>query len=161
VVENSSPEPAEYFDDDQEAADCFAMAELTPDQFEEVLVEARVQGDLSRENVARLCRERTTEQKTIGRDGKAYPKAPRPRPKPPRKSIVDEMGTAVFQLDKDVRRIMRLVNDDRFARNRSELDRRNRGDLLRIVNALDDVVWNLSGLRWGYDDDQLYNGDTR
>jgi hypothetical protein len=56
---------------------------------------------------------------------------------------------------------MRLVNDYRFARNRSELDRRNRGDLLRIVNALDDVVWNLSGLRWGYDDDQLYNGDTR
>jgi hypothetical protein len=161
-VRNFPPQAAEYFDDDQEAADCFAMSELTPDQFEEVLAEARVQEDLSRENVARLSHECTTEQKTIGRDGKTYPKPSRPAPKPRRKSIVDEMGTAVFQLDKDVRRIMRLVDDDRFARNRSELDARNRGDLLRLVDCLDDAVFNLSRFRRGDHDDELYKrGDGR
>ena len=122
------------------AADCFAMAELPPDQFEEVLADARVQEDLSRENVARLSRERTTEQKTIGRDGKAYPKPKQPLSKPRRGPITDEFGRAVRDLEKAVNRVVRLAGDDRFALHRDAIRLGKLGTLIRIVNQLDDDV---------------------
>lgn len=49
------------------------MADVGDAEFEQVLAEARAEGDLSRENVSRLCRDRSTQQKTtVGRDGKTY-----------------------------------------------------------------------------------------
>ena len=74
----------------EEYRDCLAMADLPEDQFEEVLVEAREQDDLSRENVARLARDRTVEQEPItGRDGKTYKRKQRRQP-PPEPEHTDE-----------------------------------------------------------------------
>jgi hypothetical protein len=125
------PEPTEFFADDQEAADCFAMADLSADEFESVLADARAQGDLSRENVAQLCQNR---------------KPPATQQKPRRGPITDEFGRAIRDLEKAANRVVRLAGDDRFARNRDEIRLRNLGTLIRIVNHLDDdVIVALSG----------------
>jgi hypothetical protein len=67
------PPPEPVFADDQEAADCFAMADLADDEFETVLADSRAQGDLSREHVAQLCREHAAESTpTTGLDEDDY-----------------------------------------------------------------------------------------
>jgi hypothetical protein len=152
--ENSSPEPelvdaGVFFDDDQEAADCSAMAEVSDDDFDSVLADARSQDDLSRENVARLSRERVDDKNAVtGRDGKTYrpkPKDDAAKQKPRRGPLTDDFRRAVSELDKAVNRLAKLAADDRFNRNQSELCGRNLGDLLRIFDRLDDdVLWRLS-----------------
>jgi hypothetical protein len=84
-----------------------------------------------------------------GLDGKTYPSLPRRETSaaPRRKSIVDAMGTAVFVVDRDVRRITNLVGDGRFPRNRDELSARNLGDLVRVRDALTNAIEQLRGIR--------------
>lgn len=132
--ENSSPEPWSVFDDDQEAADCLAMAGLSDDEFDSVITQARAEGDLSRENVSQLSREKTSEYKletprspiqakqTAGLDGKTYPKSrPQEATKPRRKPITDEARSIGLDLARITRRLNKLIDDDRFAKNREEI----------------------------------------
>jgi len=48
----------ELIPDPDERRDIHVMGTVTDEQFEEVLAEARAEGDLSRENVAQKCKER-------------------------------------------------------------------------------------------------------
>jgi hypothetical protein len=150
--ENSSPVPAwfaESFGDDQDAADSWAMSAVSDDEFESVLHDARAQGDLSRENVVRLCGEQTNDKAAVtGKDGKTYrptPKNDATKQKPRRGPITDDFRRAVSELDKAVNRLAKLAADDRFNRNQSELCGRNLVVLLGIFTRLDDdVLWRLS-----------------
>jgi hypothetical protein len=161
------PEPeTEYFADAEEAADCFAMAELSEDEFNSVLADARAKGDLSREHVAHLCRETAvindlaTEEKlcnalqsfdsppepTTGLDGKLYPpKPPRPEPKskPRRGPITDSFDRAVSNLTRATNSIANLRADDRFNRNRSGLSHLA-SDITRAIKILDELQVQLS-----------------
>jgi hypothetical protein len=149
-------DPIEVFASAQEAADSFAMADLSGDEFESVLRDARAQDDLSRENVARLAREQTNDKTVVGRDGKTYrstPKNDAAKHKPRRGPITDEFWRAVSELEKAVNRVAKLAADDRFNPNRPGLCSRNLGPLLSIANKLDDdVIWRLSG---GFDRHEL------
>lgn len=130
--EFSSPEPGPVFDDDQEAADCLAMAGLSDDEFDSVITQARAEGDLSRENVAQLSREKTPEYKletprspiqakqTAGLDGKTYSRQ-QETSKPRRKPITDEAMSIGLDLGRITRRLSKLLDDDRFAKNRAEI----------------------------------------
>ena len=82
---------SDFFDDADEAADIIAMADVDGETFDAVLAEARAGGDLSREAVARRCRDRRQDRTVTGMDGKTYaqpkqnrrPKSQQTRRKPP------------------------------------------------------------------------------
>jgi hypothetical protein len=100
--------------DDKEMADCVAMAEFSDDEFDNVLADARRQDDLSRENVAQLCRERVAAPTpTTGLDGKTYPKPQPPQPKP-RKDFTEVIDYRLTALDDQINRLEQLVKSDRF-----------------------------------------------
>jgi hypothetical protein len=96
-------------------ADLIAESE---DDFEASLVEARVEGDLSRENVAN----KLPASSVAGLDGKVYP-AKKPRT-PKRQPLPDAFREAVAQLEKAADRVERLLADDRFERHAEELAHR-------------------------------------
>lgn len=67
---------AGLINDVQDLAEILAMADVTDEEFEQVLAEGRAQGDLSRGNVVKLCDQRSRNSKPVnGLDGKTY--APR------------------------------------------------------------------------------------
>jgi hypothetical protein len=114
---------------------------------EQAAIHQRIQSDREQIEAFNRARKNTSVADAIatitGRDGKTYPShksQPPPEQKPRRNSIVDEMGTAVFHLYEDVRRVRQLVADNRFPDNRIELSRRNGGDLGLIVAQLNDVI---------------------
>jgi hypothetical protein len=132
--------------DVDEYRDIMAMADVSDEEFDQVLAVARSEeDDLSRENVARICRDGTTEKKQIvGLDGKSYP---RPAPKPPqserkpnRRPITDAFDTAVYDLGKVTQRLARLAADDRFDRNRSAIASRRLSDLQRAGHLIDEIT---------------------
>ena len=72
---------------DDEAAEIMAMADFDDDTFNSALAKARGEGDLSRQNIIKKCRERKLAP-VIGLDGKTYTKPkrkPRPESQPPQK----------------------------------------------------------------------------
>jgi hypothetical protein len=76
VMHDASPAPVSaYFTDAAEEADIMAMADVTDAEFQQVLAEARAEGDLSRQNVANKC---APAKPVTGLDGKTYTK---PKPK--------------------------------------------------------------------------------
>jgi hypothetical protein len=76
VMHDASPAPVSaYFTDAAEEADIMAMADVTDAEFQQVLAEARAEGDLSRENVVNKC---APNKPVTGLDGKTYTK---PKPK--------------------------------------------------------------------------------
>jgi len=124
-VQNRTPdEPAEvedhlvaagYFTDDQDAVDCLTMADIPADRFDSVLADARVQGDLSRQNVVDLCRK--SEPKSVGADGKSYPRQRERRRTP----LIDDAGRLADDMRKLTNRIDKLLGDDRFPPNRGRI----------------------------------------
>jgi len=113
---------SEYFDDDQEAADALAMADLSDDEFESVLTDARAQEDLSRENVAELCRERK---------------------KPRRGPLPDTARTVTIELGRMNKRLEKLLADDRFDRNREVIGNMIRPQVahgLKILDRIDTAI---------------------
>lgn len=142
--EFSSPEGA-CFGTEEEATDCLAMAALADDEFESVLADARTQDDLSRENVARLAREHSEQKRTTGLDNKSYPKQPRPQEpsKPRRGPITDDASRISLELGRIVKRLNKLVDDDRFDRNIETIASRMRPDVkfgLDILGRIDQKI---------------------
>lgn len=122
-----APRPEPYFTDEQEAADCFAMAELTDDGFDAVLAQARAQDDLSRENVTQLCRDQTSGQK------------------PRRKPITHEARSLSLDLGRIHKRLVKLVNDDRFGSHREEIGCAIRPQVAHVLEALARIDRDING----------------
>lgn len=145
VSQIGTPEPHHpMFNDAAERAEIMAMADVPEDEFEEVLVQARTQGDVSRGSVARLCSERTA-KKIVGRDGKQYPSTPPAPVKPRRQPLGDAFHAAEFSLRKITDRLWRLVDDDRFDRNREAIAEIKLSDLIRSRDKLNRVIEMLGG----------------
>jgi hypothetical protein len=79
----------------------------------------------------------------IGIDGKTYPSTP-PRPptppKPQRRALTDSFFDAMFDLTREIERLQRLTEDDRFSRNAEQVAARHRNDLLSAVEVLSKVL---------------------
>jgi hypothetical protein len=124
--------------DDQEMADYAAMAELSEEEFDSVLADARAQDDLSRENAARICRERVVVEPTptTGLDRKTYRRKPRPRPKPPRKRATPAPDADINRLGLLLRSIAQQV-EKLFEQ--EDCNWQNVGSLIRpeVAHALD------------------------
>ncbi|MGB3893246.1 MAG: hypothetical protein WA942_03210 [Mycolicibacter sinensis] len=144
-VPNGTPEPHHpAFTDAAEQSHCMTMADVPDDEFEDVLAQARTEGDLSPHNVVSICRGRL-KKKITGRDGKQYPaKSPEPS-KPRRGSITDSFWRAKHDLGKVVARVERLANDDRFDRNRDTIAGENLVELIRARDELNRVIDMLGG----------------
>ncbi len=70
-----------------------------------------------------------------GVDGKSYP-APKPSPKKPnRRPLPDVARDAGWELRKTVEKLDRLLNDDRFTRNREEMAVQLRGHLTYAIDS--------------------------
>lgn len=133
-VQNRTPDPA-----DEEVVD--------PQEIAAGLNGLVADGLLSPDDAERFTPQ-PAEKKTVGTDNKSYPRPPSEPQKPRRRPITDAYRSATWDLDQAVQRLVRLTRDDRFGGHRDQLLQRNLGDLLRLVNQLDDEV--LSPLSGGY-----------
>jgi len=113
------------------------MATASDGEFEQAIVEARTDGNLSQTNVE----QKITTRNVIGVDGKQYP---RTEPSEPRRNpLPARYERAVLDLEKSVRRLQRLHADDRFLASRERLVEkvgpgRRVGDLAELVSEIED-----------------------
>lgn len=119
ISSDERPSPREFFTNSSEYEDANAMGDLTEGDFEDVLTEAKAEGNLSRANVARKAREKSGKPKAA-----------------PRRALPDQFFDAAYDLTKVAERIDRLVNDDRFPQNAEKVGAKHRADLLRAVELL-------------------------
>lgn len=79
---------------------------------------------------------------TTGIDGKEYRRpAPKAEPDRPRRApLTDAFFKAAYDLRKNVERLERLVEDDRFTQNREQVALRHENDLNRTAEALTGVL---------------------
>lgn len=80
----------------------------------------------------------TPEAPVVGIDGKTYARPAATAPK--RRALPDQFFDAAFDLAKVVKRIDRLVNDDRFTQNAEKVAAKHRDDLLRARDVLTDAL---------------------
>ena len=72
-----------------------------------------------------------------GMDGKQYTRPePKEPPKPRRRPIIDQARTVGWEVRKSVERIERILEDDRFNRNKEEVATQLRGHLQYAIEAL-------------------------
>jgi len=84
-----------------------------------------------------------TTSNVVGLDGKAYP---RPEPRKERRSpLPDSYSRAVYKLAKAVESLARLHGDDRFLRNRAELERRHGSNAARAATLVQSIASDLAG----------------
>lgn len=102
-----------------------AVDAATDEQFEQALASAKAQGDASRTNVAANL-------------PPAEPPAPRRRPLP------DSFFDAAYDLQKNIERLERLVNDDRFQSNKEQVARNHASDLQRASGTLTRILNQLN-----------------
>lgn len=128
------PAPASFFNTKDEYEDANAMAKLDAAQFDEVLDAARAEGNLSRANVARKAREAS-----------ATPVTPRQQePVSRRRPLPDAFRDGLWDTAKKVESLHRLTTDDRWPQNAEKVaTARNRNDLLRIRDLLEQVITSL------------------
>lgn len=79
--------------------------------------------------------------KIIGPDGKHYT---RPEPKEPQKPrrnpLPDQFFKAIYDLQKNIERVERLIEDDRFQQNKEQIALRHKSDLLRSAELLEELL---------------------
>lgn len=78
-----------------------------------------------------------------GMDGKTYNRpAPKPQEetKPRRRPITDASNDAAWELRRAIEKIIRITNDDRYNRNKNEVDAHMRGHLIYAVEACQDLL---------------------
>lgn len=119
------PSPESFFSSRKEWQDANAMAALDENEFEEVLAEARAEGNQSRANVADKARAK---------------KAPVPTRRSP---LPDSVWRATYDLTKKVESLHRLSKDDRWTSNAKQVAERNLNDLLRARDLLEQVINSL------------------
>lgn len=118
------PTPRDFFTTESEYRDANVLADLSPEQFDDVLTEAREEGNLSRPNVVAKARE-------IAR--------PAPR-KPPRKPLVDVAKTRGFALREAADSLVRIFSDDRIRTNEKQVADVLRGHLLYVAETVAAVL---------------------
>jgi hypothetical protein len=119
------PRPRDMFASEVEYRDALAMGDLDEPEFEEVLAEAKAEGNLSRANVARKAREKS---------GKTTP----------RKPLTDSARNAGWDLRKAVERLERIAVDDRFAANAEQVTPLLRSHLQHAVEVCQDLLDRLN-----------------
>jgi hypothetical protein len=119
------PSPASFFATDDEYRDANAMAALPEDKFEDVLTEARGEGNLSRANVAEKARE------AAGRTASR---------KPPRKALVEVAKTRGFALRAATDSLLKIFDDDRYRTNEKQVADALRGHLLYVAETVAAVL---------------------
>lgn len=78
--------------------------------------------------------------RVLGTDGKTYPVTP-PKPSAPRRrALPDAFWEAMHDLGKQVEKVARLCDDDRFPQNAEQVAAIHRNDLLRAIDALQGVI---------------------
>lgn len=133
----SSISPTDLVPDSYELQDIYAMTDGVSDEtFEEVLAEAREEGNLSRANVARKARSRA--------DGDRAPATP-DASKAKRKPITTQFLTATYELKKRADILTRLASDDRFALYFDALRDAHLSDLERVHASLETIITKLKG----------------
>ena len=117
------------------------VGQVDPPETEEVRVDPA--GYRMDENsvAARQAYMAAEHQKITGTDGKTYPAKPKTSPaKPQRRALTDSFFDAMFDLAKQVERIERLAEDDRFPRNADQVAARHRNDLIQTIETLSGVL---------------------
>lgn len=81
-----------------------------------------------------------------GVDGKQYPRPePKPEPQKPRRNpLPDQARTAGWEVRKSVERIERIMEDDRFTRNKEEVAAHLRGHLQYAIETLQTTLDQLN-----------------
>lgn len=79
-----------------------------------------------------------------GIDGKNYPATPTPR-EPRRKALPEAFNAAVYELKRSIERVSRLAADDRFTKNKDQIEAANLSDLIRVQDALTGVIQQIKG----------------
>ena len=84
--------------------------------------------------------------KIIGPDGKQYTRPePKPEPQKPRRNpLPDQARTAGWEVRKSVERIERIMEDDRFTRNKEEVAAHLRGHLQYAIETLQTTLDQLN-----------------
>ena len=81
-----------------------------------------------------------------GIDGKTYKPKPAVAPKEPRrKPITEAYDNASYDLRRVIERVVRLVDDDRFKKNKDQISGCNLSDLIRVRDALNGVIQQIEG----------------
>lgn len=76
-----------------------------------------------------------------GMDGKTYTRPePKEAPAPRRRPLTDQFFDAAYDLRKNIERIERLIEDDRFPQNREQVALKHQSDLSRASTALSKVI---------------------
>lgn len=84
-----------------------------------------------------------------GMDGRSYTR-PEPAPdptepsKPKRPPLPEQFFNATYDLGKNVERLQRLVEDDRFPQNREKVAAKHRHDLQRTADVLADILRSMN-----------------
>ena len=129
----SADQLAELNISSEESANIDAMAELSDEQFEEVLSDAREAGDLSQAAVANRSADKSRA------DTAAQTATPKRRP------ITEAFDSAGFELKRAVERVVRLSGDDRLKKNKDQIKASNLSDLIRVRDAINGVITQLEG----------------
>lgn len=99
--------------------------------------------DLTTEEFRTVCDELVPEvdaaPRINGTDGKTYP-SKAPQPKPRRGPLTEDAQRAMLELDRVARRLQRIVDDDRFDRNRDAIHAMWSGPLAQIEAVAAAVV---------------------
>lgn len=123
---SDTPSPRTFFTTESEYRDANVMADLTEQQFEDVLTEAREEGDLSRPNIVEKARE-------IARP------ATQPK-KPPRKPLTETAKTRGFAMRQAADAVLRIFEDDRYRTNEKQVADALRGHLLYVAETVAAVL---------------------
>lgn len=124
------PKPRDLFASESEYRDALAMGDLDENQFDEVIAEAKDEGNLSRANVAKKAREKK---------GCGLPAPAKPRRAP----LTESFFRTVHEARRKVESLHRLVEDDRWTQNAEKVAAIHRNDLLGINDLLQQVINSL------------------
>lgn len=121
--------PKSFVTSGQELHEAYVMTDdVTDEQFDAVLADAKTEGNLSRANVVRRVREATPAAST--------PAAQVVKPGRKRRPITDTARETGWAIRKEVEKVERLLTDDRFAPNKDQVAAHLHGHLTYAVEAL-------------------------